>query len=71
MIQAITYIHTYITGNHSNKFANARRPYAADFTETWPSGHGVYGEHGDESIHKIFRLLQRTYFSMQSATRGL
>ena len=26
---------------------------------------GVYGEHGAESIHKIFRLLQRTYCSMQ------
>ena len=33
--------------------------------------HGVYGEHGAESIHKIFRLLQRTYCSMQPATRSL
>ena len=40
--------------------------HAADFIETWSSpGHGV---HGAESIHKIFRLLQRTYCSMQTAT---
>ena len=40
--------------------------HAADFLETWSSpGHGVYGEHGAESIHKIFRLLQSTYCSMQ------
>ena len=29
--------------------------------------HGVYGEQGAESIHKIFRLLQATYCSMQPA----
>ena len=35
--------------------------HAADFIETCSSpGHGVYGEHGAESIYKIFRLLQRT-----------
>ena len=45
--------------------------YAADFIETWSSGHGVYGEHSAESIHKIFRLLQRTYRSMQLAMRRL
>ena len=45
--------------------------YESDFMETWSSGHGVYGEHGAESIHKIFRLLQRTYCSMQTATRCL
>ena len=40
--------------------------HAADFLETWSSpGHGVYGEHGAESIHKIFRLLRSTYCSMQ------
>ena len=40
--------------------------HAADFLETWSSpGHGVYGEHGAESIHKMFRLLQRAYCSMQ------
>ena len=40
--------------------------HAADFIETWSSpGHGVYGEQGAESINKIFRLLQKTYFSLQ------
>ena len=35
--------------------------HAAEFIETWSSsGHGVYEEHGAESIHKIFKLLQRT-----------
>ena len=46
--------------------------HAADFLETWSSpGHGVYGEDGAESIHKIFRLLQSTYCSMQPAMRRL
>ena len=31
-------------------------------------GHGVYGEQDAESIHKLFRLLQRAYCSMQAAT---
>ena len=35
--------------------------HAADFIESSSPGQGVYGEHGAESIHKIFRLLQRTY----------
>ena len=43
--------------------------HAEDFLETWSSpGHGVYVEHGAEFIHKIFRLLQSTYCSMQPAT---
>ena len=45
--------------------------HAADFTETWSTGHGSYGEHGAESIHKVFSLLQRTYCSMQPTTRRL
>ena len=45
--------------------------HAADFIETWSTGHGVYGEHGAEFIHKVFNLLQRTYCSMQPATRRL
>ena len=45
--------------------------HAADFIETWSTGHGVYGEHGAESIHKVFNLLQPTYCSMQPATRRL
>ena len=45
--------------------------HAADFIETWSTGHGVYGEHGAESIHTVFNLLQRTYCSMQPATRRL
>ena len=42
--------------------------HAADFVERSSPGHGVYGEHGAESIHKTFSLLQRTYCSMQPAT---
>ena len=42
--------------------------HAADFIESSSADHGVYGEHGAESIDKIFRLLQRTYCSMQPAT---
>ena len=34
--------------------------HAADFIERSSPDHGVYGEHGAESIHKIFRGLQRT-----------
>ena len=45
--------------------------HAADSIETWSTGHGVYGEHGAESIHKVFNLLQRTYCPMQPATRRL
>ena len=45
--------------------------HAADFIETWSTDHGVYGEHGAESIHKVFNLLQRTYCSMKPATRRL
>ena len=41
------------------------------FIETWSTGHGVYGEHGAESIYKILNLLQWTYCSMQPATRRL
>ena len=42
--------------------------HTADFLETWSSpDHDVYGEHGAESIHKIIRLLQSTYWSMQPA----
>ena len=43
--------------------------HVADFIErSSPPGHGVYGEHGAESIHKIFRLLQRAHCSIQPAT---
>ena len=43
--------------------------HAEDFLESLSSpGHGVYGERGAEFIHKIFRLLQSTYCSMQPAT---
>ena len=44
------------------------KDHAVDFIERSAPDHGVYGEHGAESIHKIFRLLQRTYCSMQPAT---
>ena len=44
--------------------------HAADFIERSSPGNGdgVYGEHGAESIHKTFWLLQRRHCSMQSAT---
>ena len=43
--------------------------HVADFIETWPSSiHGLYGKHGAESIHKIFKLQQKSYCSMQPAT---
>ena len=43
--------------------------HAADFVKTWSlSCHGVYGEHGVESIYKIFMLLQSIYCSKQLAT---
>ena len=41
--------------------------HAADFIERSSPGRGVYGEHGADSIHKIFGLLQRTYCSMPPA----
>ena len=42
--------------------------HTADFLETWTlPGPDAYGEHGAESIYKIFRLLQSTYCSMQPA----
>ena len=50
---------------------NMCKDHAADFIETWSSVHGVYREHGAESIHKIFMLLQRTYCTKQPATRHL
>ena len=43
--------------------------HAADFIGSWTSpGHGIHGEQGVGYIHKIFRLLQRVYCSMQPAT---
>ena len=47
------------------------KDHAVDFIERSAPDHGVYGEHGAESIHKIFRLLQRTYCSVQPATISL
>ena len=44
--------------------------HAADFLERSLPVHGVFGEHDAESIHKIFKLLQRTYcLIMQPAIR--
>ena len=34
--------------------------HAEDFIERSSPGHGVYGEHGAESIHKIYILLIAT-----------
>ena len=39
--------------------------HAADFIERSSTGHGVYRDHGAESIHKIFKLLQRIYCSIK------
>ena len=44
--------------------------HAADFIERSSPGNGdgVYGEHGAESIHKIFWLLERKHCSIRPAT---
>ena len=34
--------------------------HAADFMERWSTGHGIYGEQGVESIHKVFKYI-KTY----------
>ena len=44
------------------------KDHAANFIERSLPGRGVSGEHGAESIHKIFKLLQRTYCSVKPAT---
>ena len=74
MIQAITYMNYLFTVAKTGQ----REPFhqicrclktICTFIETCSSsGHDVYQEHGVESIHKISRLLQRTYCSMQPAT---
>ena len=68
----MTYWFTFAkTGQKENVPPNLHmlKDHAADFIGTWSSpGHGVYGEQGAESIHKILRLLQRAYCSMQPAT---
>ena len=73
MFQAITYITYWFTvANHSTNLAYARRPYSRFHWKvmawSWCLWHG---EHGTESIHKIFRLLQRTYCLMQPAMMRL
>ena len=45
--------------------------HAADFMERWSTGHGIYDEHGAESIHKVFNILRRTYSSIQPASKRL
>ena len=45
--------------------------HVPNFIGTCSTGLGVYGEHGTESIHKVFNLLQRTYCSTQPAMRRL
>ena len=75
MIQAITYM-TYCGKNWPKETIppnlHVLENHAADFIVTWPlPGHVVYGEQSAESIHKIFRLLQRAYCSMQPGTTPL
>ena len=43
--------------------------HAVDVIETWSVRHGVYGDHGAKTIHKVFNLLPRTYYSMKPARR--
>ena len=45
--------------------------HAADLMERWSTGHGIDGEQGAESIHKVFNILRRTYSSIQSASKRL
>ena len=77
MIKAIPYMTYWFTVANTGQRKPSHQPnlhmledHAADFIERSSSpGHGVYGEHGAQSIHKIFKLLQRTYCSiMQPAT---
>ena len=74
MIQAITYMTYWFTVANTGQ----RKPFhqscicsktmqQISFKGHHP-GHGVYEEYGAESIHKIFRSLQRTYCSMPPAT---
>ena len=45
--------------------------HTADFMERWSTGHGILGEQGAESIHKVFNILRRTYSSIQPASKRL
>ena len=74
MIQAITYMTYWFTVAKTGK----RKPFhqistcsktTQQISLTCSSPvHGVYGEHGAEFIHKMFRLLQITYCPMQPVT---
>ena len=79
MIQAIAYMTYWFTfaKNGQRKPFNqvcicSKTMQQISFIGIWSSpGHGVYGEQGAKSIHKILRLLQRAYCSMQPATTRL
>ena len=45
--------------------------HAADFIETWSTGHGVMESMVLNPSIEVFNLLQRTYYSMRPATRRL
>ena len=45
--------------------------HAADFMERQSTGHGIYGEQGAESIHKVFNILRRTCSSVQPSFKQL
>ena len=74
MIQAITFMTYWFTVANTGRTKPFHQIYIClkvtqQISLKGPSpDHGAYGEHGAESIHKIFRLLQRTYCSMQPAT---
>ena len=74
MIQAITYMTYWFTVAKTGKSKPFHQISTCSKTTQQISltcsspVHGVYGEHGAEFIHKMFRLLQITYCPMQPVT---
>ena len=71
----MTYWFTFTNSGRRKPFhqscTSSKTMHAVDVIETWSTGHGVYGDHGAESTHKVFNLLQKTYCSMKPARRRL
>ena len=71
----MTYWFTFMKSDRRKSFQQSctcsKTMHAVDVIETWSIGHGVYGDHGAESIQKVFNLLQRTYCPMKPARRHL
>ena len=69
----MTYWFTFMKSGGRKPFnqscTSSKTMHAVDVIETWSIRHGVYADHGAETIHKVFNLLQRTYYSMKPARR--